>query len=195
MTTRRSKGFSWPYSSLTKQTLGFRFPPERLAIPNNMIIVPANGTYSQSSVYPGNAAADATSMTNGSAGETTKTATNGGAAGTQWISIDYGSPKLMRRVYLAHHTNALTGGWGNLGEFFTGVDVEISTDNTAWEKVFRLSVNGSYPVGYLGYGMTTGTGVFNVAFPAAKVARYIRLLNAATNSGYIACTEFYATSS
>lgn len=192
MTIRRTIGYRWPYSKLSKQSLGFRLPIESLSIPSDQIIIPANGTYSQSSVYTSNQAADAASMTDGSIANTTKTATNGG--GTQWIKIDYGSIKFIRTITIGDYTSSLAGGWGTDGQYLSGCYVQYSNDDSSWTSLFNLKNSNSIVVSFPAYCFAPNTAPATYVLAEPVYARYVRLLNASTSGGYIACTEFYASS-
>jgi hypothetical protein len=169
-------------------------PPEPPPVDPGGTIVPADGIYSQSSVYSSNVAADAASMTNNSIADTSKTATNVGAAGSQWIEVDYGALMSVKNIIVGDYTSALAGGWGNAGQYLSNVAIQHKTDATYWQTLFVLFPGGSSvpPLSDPVYTYAPNTAPITVTLPAPVVARYLRLVT--RGATYLACTEFYATS-
>lgn len=128
-------------------------------------------TYSQSSVYPGNSAATNAGMTNGITAETLETGTN---FGNQWVKMDLGDVYSVATVYVgADFTRTLAGGWG--AAYLENLNMQYSQDGGTWTTFVNIGT------------FSTALKTFSVSFNA----RYIRIVNP---SGYIAVTEFYATS-
>ncbi|MEN9728236.1 MAG: hypothetical protein RL434_2602 [Pseudomonadota bacterium] len=139
-------------------------------------------TYTQSSVYVDNTAATNAGMTDGSYNTGSQTATDAG--GPAWIKMDLGGVFPVANVIIGgDYDNVLPGDWGEY--FVQDCDVEISTDGTTWTFLFNTG--------------TTLNGTPIATFPVSATGRYIRI-NSTTSpgfpewEGYMAVTEFYATS-
>jgi hypothetical protein len=132
-------------------------------------------TYSQSSVYSANTAATNAGMTDGSYNTGTETGTNGGA--DQYIKMDFGAIKPVANVIIGcDFDSAIAGGWDKT--YTENCDVEISDDDSTWTLLFDTGTFSS--------GIQT--------YPVTSSGRYIRILPATGAGGYVAVTEFYATS-
>lgn len=130
-------------------------------------------TYSQSSVYPGNSAATNAGMTNGITAETLEAATDYDGLTLQWIRMDLGDVYSVATVVVGcDFDNTLAGGWGSI--WTSNLNMEHSVDGISWTA---FGNTGSF---------ATALKSFSVSFSA----RYIRI----SGFGYIAVTEFYATS-
>lgn len=139
--------------------------------PANTIDI-ATIVYTQSSTWYANAAATNAGMTNGVTAETLQTGTD--ATGSlQWVQMDLGSVCAVKTVYVgSDFTEALAGGWGK--SYTENRDMQYSLDGSTWTTF-------------------TNTGTFSTPLKTFSVlfdARYIRIVY----SGFIAVTEFYATS-
>lgn len=128
-------------------------------------------TYTQSSVYGSNTAATNAGMTNGIYAETTETATL--LEASNWIQMDLQAIHAVATIYVGcDWDSVLAGGWGPA--FTTFRPIEYSEDGISWTSA---GDTGAF---------TTGIKTISVSFNA----RYIRLIS----TGFIAVTEFYATS-
>ena len=163
------------YSSVendpTFTRLGEGVPPPSLdgATP---IVVPAI-TYTQSSVYPGQTAASNAEMTDGSGDELYSTGTDDDATG--FVMMDLGGKRIINNVIIgADSNNLLVGVYG--ASYTSNLALEYSEDGTTWFDLAVAPATWPTPI-------QTISGL-NVA------GRYIRIVK---YDGYLAVTEFYAT--
>ena len=125
--------------------------------------------YSQSSIYSGATAASLANMTNGSY---TDSATATDSSALEWVKIDYGQLVRMSAAAIGTATSNIPGGWNKT--YTENKDVEVSTDNSTWTKVFNT-------------GTFAAEGIYTFYY-APVDARYIRI----KAGGYVAISEFYA---
>lgn len=128
-------------------------------------------TYSQSSVYFGLSAATNAGMTNGIYAETAETGTD--LEYPAWIQMDLQAVFSVATIYLGcDYDSTLPGGFGP--SYATNKPIEYSEDGITWTSAGNTGT------------FSTGIKTISVSFDA----RYIRVIE----DGYLALTEFYATS-